>query len=104
MPLSMLFPQWGHPPFLPLHLYFTLDGSSAAVANPSQSHLTTQPTASRKRFSNLLLTRPCSLWEKWFRAKQGATLASNQLSLILGTRSATSAVPADLEGSWSCHR
>lgn len=71
VPLPMLFPHWGHPPFLALYLYFILDGSSAGAPNPSQSHLMTQPTAASRGFSHLLFTRPCSLWEKWFRTKQG---------------------------------
>lgn len=58
------FPHWGHSPFPPRHLYFTLDGGSAGVPNPSQSYLMTQPTAAREGLSKLLPRRPCSLGER----------------------------------------
>lgn len=61
------FPHWGHPPFLPLYLYFILDGSSAGLPDPSQSHLMPQPTVAGEGFCNLLPMRPCSPWEKWVR-------------------------------------
>lgn len=95
------------PPFLPLPLYFILDGGSARILNPTKPP--DDPAHScQVGVLNLLLTRPCSLGEKRFRASapgqsKGATGASGHLSSILGVQAASSEIPADLEGSSSCH-
>lgn len=116
VPLPCCFPVRRHPPFLPLFLYFILDRDSGAVPSPSPRSLPVQHTAARPSppasFPGGLLTvgdrarRVCR--DRAGAAPPAATSAlfqgytQPQLSLIAGAHSA-SVVPADLEGSLSCH-